>query len=127
MSRPVRILTDCDVAALLGPDECLTAVEEAFRQHGTGRASPPGGLGVRAVDGGFHIKAGLLGLGRRYFAAKINGNCAGSAERGLPRIQGVIVLSDGDDGSPLALLGSAEITRLRTAAATALAARLLAR
>jgi ornithine cyclodeaminase/alanine dehydrogenase-like protein (mu-crystallin family) len=125
--RLVRILTEGDVAALLDPNDCLVAVEEAFRQHAAGRAPPPGVLGVRGTDGGFHIKAGLLDLGRRYFAAKVNGNFAGNAERGLPRIQGVIVLSDGDDGSPLAILGSAEVTRLRTAAATALAARLLAR
>src|SRR5262245_8095747 len=127
MSRSVRILTESDVGSLLGPDECLAAVEEAFRQHATGRVPPPGVLGVRATDGGFHIKAGLLDFGRHYFAAKVNGNFAGNAERGLPRIQGIIVLSDGADGSPLALLGSAEITRLRTAAATALAARWLAR
>jgi alanine dehydrogenase len=125
--RPVRILTDGDIAALLDPDECLAAVEEAFRQHATGRAPAPGVLGVHAADGGFHIKAGLLERGRRYFAAKVNGNFAGNAARGLPRIQGVILLSDGTDGSPLALLDSAEITRLRTAAATALAARWLAR
>jgi alanine dehydrogenase len=124
--RLVRILTDGDVAALLGPDDCLAAVEEAFCQHATGRVPPPGVPGVRAADGGFHIKAGLLDRERRYFAAKVNGNFAGNAERGLPRIQGVIVLSNGDDGSPLALVDSAEITRLRTAAATALAARCLA-
>ena len=125
--RSVRILTEGDVAALLGPDDCLVAVEEAFRQHATGRVPPPGVLGIRAAGGGFHIKAGMLELGRRYFAAKLNGNFAGNAERGLPRIQGVVVLADAEDGSPLALLDSAEITRLRTAAATALAARWLAR
>jgi alanine dehydrogenase len=125
--RPVRILGEGEVAALLGPDECLAAVEEAFRQHGTGRVPPPGVLGIAAGGGGFHIKAGLLDLGRRYFAAKLNGNFAGNAARGLPRIQGVVVLSDGDDGTPLAILDSAAITELRTAAATALAARWLAR
>ncbi len=125
--RPVRILTESDVGLLLGPDECLAAVEEAFRQHATGRVPAPGVLGIRAAGGGFHIKAGLLELERRYFAAKLNGNFAGNTERGLPRIQGIVVLSDADNGAPLALLDSAAITLLRTAAATALAARWLAR
>ena len=47
--------------------------------------------------------------------------------RGLPRIQGVVALCDGGTGSPLAVLDSASITTLRTAAATAVAAQFLAR
>ena len=46
---------------------------------------------------------------------------------GLPTIQGVIALFDSADGRPLALLDSIEITILRTAAASAIAARHLAR
>ncbi|MBI1727383.1 MAG: hypothetical protein HYR50_08940 [Candidatus Rokubacteria bacterium] len=53
-------------------DACIEAVEHAFRLRGEGRADPPGILGVHARDGGFHIKAGLLDLGRHYFAAKTN-------------------------------------------------------
>src|SRR5262249_20715936 len=77
---------------------------------------------------GFHVKAGVLqlGEGRRFFAAKVNGNFAANAARGLPRIQGVVVLSDGSTGVPLAVLDSVEITPLRTASATAVAARRLA-
>jgi len=125
MSPAIRILGASDVAALLDLDACIAAVEEAFRQHGAGQAPPPGVLGLE----GFHVKAGVLqlGEGRRYFAAKVNGNFAGNAARGLPRIQGVVVLSDGATGVPLAVLDSVEITRLRTAAATAVAARRLAR
>jgi len=50
-----------------------------------------------------------------------------AARRGLPTIQGVVVLSDGETGQPLALMDSMEITALRTGAATAVAARYLAR
>ena len=57
----------------------------------------------------------------------MNGNFFENEKRGLPRIQGVVVLCDGEDGSPLALLDSASITTLRTAAATAVAAKFLAR
>jgi alanine dehydrogenase len=46
---------------------------------------------------------------------------------GLPTIQGVVILADTRDGRLLAIMDSIEITILRTAAATALAARYLAR
>ncbi|MGH6609842.1 MAG: ornithine cyclodeaminase family protein [Burkholderiaceae bacterium] len=121
------VLTRGDVEALLTLDDCRVAVEDAFRAHGNGEAAPPGVLGVRSIGGGFHIKAGLLRRGRHFFAAKVNGNFAANAARGLARIQGVVMLSDGDSGAPLALLDSASITTLRTAGATAVAAQYLAR
>jgi alanine dehydrogenase len=122
------LLTRSDVADLLPMDACIEAVEHAFRLHGEGRADPPGILGVHARDGGFHIKAGILDLDRRYFAAKTNANFPGNPERfGLPTIQGVLLLADAERGTPLALMDSAEITALRTGAATAVAARHLAR
>jgi ornithine cyclodeaminase/alanine dehydrogenase-like protein (mu-crystallin family) len=66
--------------------------------------------------------------GRHYFAAKVNGNFPENpARRGLPTIQGVVVLCDAGSGVPLAILDSAAVTALRTGAATAVAARRLAR
>lgn len=122
------LLTRREVAALLSLDECIAAVENAFRLHGEGKASPPGILGVHARDGGFHIKAGLLEVGRTYFVAKTNANFPQNMQRfGLPTIQGIIVLCDAENGYPLALMDSMEITILRTGAATAVAAKYLAR
>jgi alanine dehydrogenase len=123
-----RILTRSDVEALLGWRECIAAVEEAFRLHALGKSLPPGVLGVRAPNGGFHIKAAGLELGRHYFAAKMNGNFPGNPKRnGLPAIQGAVVLCDASDGRPLAVMDSMEVTLRRTAAATSVAARHLAR
>src|SRR6185295_5915289 len=66
--------------------------------------------------------------GRLYFAVKTNANFSGNPERhGRPAIQGVIVLCDADNGCPLAVMDSMEVTARRTAAATAVAARWLAR
>jgi alanine dehydrogenase len=119
------LLTRHDVAELLDLDECIAAVERAFRLHAEGRTLPPGVLGIPAGEGGFHIKAAGLG---GYFAAKTNGNFSGNPARfGLPAIQGVVALFDAEKGSPLALMDSIEITILRTGAATAVAARYLAR
>lgn len=121
------LLTHADVIRLLDLSDCITAVERAFADLGAGRTRPPGALGHASVDGGFHVKAASLRLDRHYFAAKVNGNFFRNTERGLPRIQGVIVLSDADDGTPLAVMDSIEITAQRTAATTAVAAKYLAR
>jgi len=122
------ILTRADVARLLDLDDCIAAVEDAFRQHVLGTAIPPAVVGIHADAGAFHIKAAGVHAPTPYFAAKINGNFAANRERfGLPTIQGVVVLADLTNGTPLAIMDSIEITILRTGAATAVAAKYLAR
>lgn len=123
------LLSRRDVARLLDLDTCISAVEQAFRAHGVGEAGTPSLLGIHAPGGGFHIKAGLLAVeGREYFVAKSNSNFPQNPDRhGLPTIQGVVILADARDGRLLALIDSIEITMLRTGAATAVAARFLAR
>jgi alanine dehydrogenase len=119
------LLTRRDVAQLLDLDECIAAVEAAFRRRGEGKVAPAGILGFPAEGGGFHIKAAGL---EPYFAAKINGNFFQNRERfGLPAIQGIVLLCDAANGYPLAVLDSIEITIRRTGAATAVAAKYLAR
>jgi ornithine cyclodeaminase/alanine dehydrogenase-like protein (mu-crystallin family) len=119
-----RILTEADVAAVLSLDDCIAAVEQAFRAYGEGRVPPPQRLGIHAEHGTFHIKAAMADV----FAAKLNANFPGNRTRhGLPTIQGVILVVDPDRGTPLGILDSALITTLRTAAATAVAAKYLAR
>lgn len=128
MTRAPLILTRREVAGLLTLDDCIAAVEAAFRASAEARSPRPGVLGLACEDGGFHIKAALLLGSRRYFAVKTNGNFPRNRERhGLPTIQGVIVLCDAGNGSPLAIMDSIEITTLRTGAATAVAAKHLAR
>ncbi len=127
-STGTLLLTQSDVVHSLDLDVCISAVEDAFRAHGEGRVASPALCGVHADQGAFHIKAGLMDLGRSYFAAKTNANFPGNPRaNGLPSIQGTIVLHDADDGRPLAVLDSIEITSQRTAAASAVAARYLAR
>jgi ornithine cyclodeaminase/alanine dehydrogenase-like protein (mu-crystallin family) len=122
------LLSRADVGASLSLDDCIAAVENAFRLAGRGEAPAAGILGYRAGSGGFHVKAAALHLSRPYFAAKLNANFAENRRRfGLPTIQGVVALFDAENGQPLALMDSIEITLLRTAAATAVAAKHLAR
>jgi alanine dehydrogenase len=127
-SEEILVLTPREIQGLLTLDECIVAVEHAFRLHGEGIAAPPAVLSMHTPGGGFHVKTGLLPLERPYFAAKVNGNFPENRKRfGLPTIQGVIVLCDAEKGSPLAVMDSRDITSLRTGAATAVAAKYLAR
>lgn len=122
---PLLLLTGAEVARLLPMADCISAVERGFLALAEGRAPPPGVLGTHVDGGGFHIKAAALD---GFYAAKINGNFPGNLARsGLPTIQGVVVLADARDGRPLAIMDSIELTARRTGAATALAARHLAR
>jgi ornithine cyclodeaminase/alanine dehydrogenase-like protein (mu-crystallin family) len=123
------VLSRRDVTQVLDLPDCIEAVEAAFLRHGRGESIAPGVLGTPVEGGGFHVKAaGLLEWmeHRPVYAAKVNANFPHNPARGLPTIQGVIALFDAGDGRLLALLDSIEITVLRTAAATAVAARHLA-
>ncbi|MGH8129750.1 MAG: ornithine cyclodeaminase family protein [Steroidobacteraceae bacterium] len=117
-----------DVIALLPFEACIAAVERAFAAHAAGvLPTAPGVLGSHVENGGFHVKTAAIGSAPGYYAAKINANFPGNPGRhGLPAIQGLIGLFDTATGQPLALLDSIEITILRTAAASGIAARHLA-
>jgi alanine dehydrogenase len=122
------LLARADVLALLAPPLCIAAVEDAFARAARGEVPPAGILGMHAPDGGFHVKAGLLARGPLYFAAKVNANFPHNAARfGLPTIQGAVLLFDAGNGRLLAIMDSMALTALRTAAATAVAAKHLAK
>ena len=62
-----------------------------------------------------------------FLGAKIVNVFPGNGARGLPAVQGVYVLQSGATGAPIATLDGTRLTVWRTAAASALAARHLAR
>jgi ornithine cyclodeaminase/alanine dehydrogenase-like protein (mu-crystallin family) len=117
-----------DIAAVLTLGDCLEAMEQAFRMRAEGRALAPSLMHTDADGGEFHVKGGGLRLDRTWFALKANGGFFQNQERhGLPNILGLILLFDGSNGRPVAVMDSSDITALRTGATTALAARHLAR
>ena len=122
------VLTRADVRQVVDMADCIEAVARAFALHAAGATIPPAILGVHVEGGGFHLKTAGLRDGEPVFAMKVNANFpANPSLRGLPTIQGLIALFDAASGELLAILDSIEITSLRTAAATAVAARHLAR
>src|ERR1041385_1513123 len=122
------LLSRSEVDRLLTMPECIAAVERMFRQLGEGKLSPPGILGIKSQGGGLHIKAAHLPGERDYIVAKLNTNFPRNpAEHDLPTIQGLIMVCDGANGRPLAVFDSIDVTIKRTAAASAVAAKYLAR
>ena len=122
------LLNRSEIASLMTFPDYMKSVEEAFRLHAEGMALEPALAHVNADQGEFHIKAGGLLGGTPYFAVKVNGGFfRNRANFGLPNIQGLILLSRADNGTPLAAMDSIEITIQRTGASTAIAAKYLAR
>lgn len=122
------IITRRDIRRLMSPADYLDAVEVAFQAAAMGKASSPMPMHLPVTHGAFHGKGASISLGRDYVVVKVNGNFPGNpAKHGLPTIQGAILLFDGSNGRLLAVLDSIEVTSQRTAAASALAAKHLAR
>ncbi|MFC4123197.1 ornithine cyclodeaminase family protein [Nonomuraea zeae] len=117
-------LTQSEVERLLPAPAYIDLIEQAFAAYARGETLPSRLAHLDSPPGEFHIKASGLG---GVVAVKI-GACFYDrpATLGLPSIAGVIALFDGSNGEPLLILESATVTRLRTAAATAVAVRHLA-
>jgi ornithine cyclodeaminase/alanine dehydrogenase-like protein (mu-crystallin family) len=123
-----RLLTRSDISAVLSMADCIDAVEAAFLAHANGETIPPGVLASHVTGGGFHVKTAGMKTSRAYYVAKVNANFPDNPRlRNLPTVQGALLLYDATNGSLLAVMDSGEITRLRTAAASAVAARHMSR
>ena len=83
---------------------------------------------LQVADGGgyFGVMPGEIGSAG-VFGAKLVTLFPANPDRGIPAVQGHILLFDRADGAPLALVEASSVTALRTAAASAAATRVLAR
>src|SRR5215813_937199 len=128
MTNEFLVLSQRDLREVMRFADYVEAVTEGFQLLAEGRCESPVPTEIAVQNGTFHIKTASLRRGPGYVAAKINGNFPGNRARyQLPTIQGAVLLADASNGRPLALLDSLEITLQRTGAATAVAARHLAR
>lgn len=123
------ILTRSKIVDLIDLDEYIDTIENAFLMYAKGKGTGIGMLHADVADGiEFHIKSGGITLEKSYFALKVNGSSfQNRTTYNLPNIMGAIILFDGDTIFPLAVLDSIEITIRRTGAATAVAAKYLAK
>ncbi len=128
LGQQILYLSRADVeAAGVTMAEIIAALAVAFREHGEGRVEMPPKPGVHSQPDAFihampaYIPA-LHSIGMKW----VSGYPA-NTRRGLPYISGLLVLNDEETGLPLAIMDCTWITAARTGAATALAARYLAR
>ena len=128
MNGATIVLGARDVARHLTTRECIEAIARTLRAHEGGSSRGPVSSGFALPNGSFHTKlAAVEDDGRVFVAVKANVNLPGNPVRhGRPTIQGAVILLDGDDGRPLAIMDSIALTSLRTAAVAALAAEHLA-
>jgi alanine dehydrogenase len=125
---PVLLLSRSVISRLATTRDYLEAMQTAFVDLAAGRYEVPHVGHVPGVDGMFHIKSARRDGSPSLAVIKVNGNFPQNpATRQLPTIQGFVALLDAECGCVLGLMDSIEITARRTAAATALAAKYLAK
>ena len=124
----MQVIDEATLRDRIAEAEALESAERAFRALAEKRVMqpPPMGLDVEPVGGEVHVKGAYL-AGSPVLAVKIASGFYHNPERGLPSGSGLALVFDSNTGFPLALLqDNGYLTDLRTAAAGALAVRLLA-
>jgi ornithine cyclodeaminase/alanine dehydrogenase-like protein (mu-crystallin family) len=127
--RQLLYLSQAEVASVgLSMAEIIELLEKAFLEKGQGRVEMPPKPGIHPGGGDNFIHAmpayipamGSAGL-------KWVSGFPENYQRGLPYITGLLILNNPETGLPIAVMDCTWITAMRTAAATAVAARRLAR
>src|SRR5262249_14719385 len=98
------MLGRAQLSQLMTPADHLCSADAAFRAHAQGRTRLPMPLYVEGDGGGLHAKGAYVALDRAWAAVKVNSNFPGNPAKGLPTIQGAVLLFDGTDGRLLAIL-----------------------
>jgi ornithine cyclodeaminase len=125
----VLLLREPLIRELMGPRAAIDAVRDAFARLARGEATLPGviGLDLPQVEGEVHVKGAWL-HGTPFFSIKEAAGFYRNGASGLPVGSGLILVFDATNGFLRAILfDNAYLTELRTGAAGALAADLLAR
>jgi ornithine cyclodeaminase len=122
----MRLISEADVAAVLDPDSAVAALRAAFTQHGRGQAQVLARHRATASRDGASLAISAMGaiLDGEGSLPAVLGTKVYSARNG--RYHFLVSLFSADTGAALATLEANEFTRLRTAAASAVAADLLA-
>lgn len=128
-SARLPIIDEQALRRAMTPARAVAVVREAFRADGEGRTRVPGviNLDIPTAHGEFHVKTAYID-GVPHVAIKIASGFYDNPARGLPSGSGLMVLCDAATGLPVALLlDNGFLTDLRTGAAGAVAADVLAR
>lgn len=125
----VLVLTREDMESLVTMEDAIAAVEEGFKALNSDRAVVPFPVALNVPDGNgdVHIKPGYI-KGTPSYTVKIASGFYDNPARGLSASHGMLLLFDSKTGHPLCFeVDRCFLTDLRTAAAGAAAARVLAK
>ena len=127
-TETLRVIDASLVRDLLPMHACIDVMADAMRAATSGElAIPPRTHLPLADDSAAMLLMPGSSLSPPYYGAKIVSMHGDNPSRGLPAIQGFVALFEHDTGTPVALIDAASVTAIRTAAASALATRELAR
>jgi ornithine cyclodeaminase/alanine dehydrogenase len=123
----VLVLSRADLEAVLEVVPVIAAVEEAFRQYARKavRLLPRQSLALEGRDVLLLMPCAIPGVGA--LGTKTVTVCFDNPRRGLPTVMASYLLHDPETGRPLAFMEASYLTGLRTGAASAAAAKRLAR
>ncbi|UCG73882.1 MAG: ornithine cyclodeaminase family protein [Chromatiales bacterium] len=122
----IRAIGEELIRELLTPAAAIDVVDAAMREVSQGNVELPLRWGLKLPNGAMGMMPGYLGS-PECFGIKLVSLFPGNPAAGLPSHLGLMVLFEAGRGEPTALLDGDVITSLRTAAASAVATRALAR
>jgi len=121
------ILSRREVEDLLDLDVLIDALAPAVADLSAGRVSMPARIMASVEKRGLLAAMPVFLSSNRTLSTKLVSVFPHNETRGVPSHQAVIVVFDAQTGSPRAFMDGTYITAMRTAAGSALSARLLAR
>ncbi|MEK6782541.1 MAG: ornithine cyclodeaminase [Bacteroidota bacterium] len=124
----VKLFTEEDIRKKVSMKQAITVMREAFVQISNGTAYIPVRTSIASSDNsGQTLFMPSYSPSYHLFGLKMVSVFNNNAAKGLPVIQGNMLIMDGENGSPIALIEAEYLTSLRTGAASGLATDLLAR
>jgi len=122
------LLTRADLVGLRDPQAVVEAVGQGFRAYSAGGTETPIRIHLEVPGGGGVLLVMPCAVREPpTLGTKLATVFRANAARGLPTVASLYTLTDFDTGLPLALMDGTYLTALRTAAASAVATRALAR
>ncbi len=125
----IRVLNEDETRALIDPAAAIRECRAAYASLGRGDVEQPDVITIRVREhhGDVHAKGGYI-HGTRHFSIKVATGFADNPKRDLPANSGAVWVFDAETGVlKLMILDNGFLTELRTGAAGAIAADLLAR
>ncbi|MFO7903439.1 MAG: ornithine cyclodeaminase family protein [Pirellulaceae bacterium] len=126
-THPLLYLSGDDVRSALPMSRAIEAMRDAFSQLSQGRVTLPVRQCLSAADQlGINLVMPCYSAASRQFSLKTVTVFDNNPQRGLPRVQGLVILTDGETGSHVAIMDGTSLTAIRTGAVSGLATDLLA-